>query len=86
MIEMDIASVVQRTAMGTTMLAGAGARRGDGTWYRVRRHGRDHALRGRGLPQAALSFGSTGTRPGKVHGSPATLTECRRPDGTRVAA
>ncbi|MGE5288853.1 MAG: DoxX family protein [Micromonosporaceae bacterium] len=59
MIEVDIASVILRVAIGVTMLA----------------HGWNHAFGGGRLPGTARWFESIGIRPGRVHALIATLTE-----------
>jgi putative oxidoreductase len=58
-IDIDIASVVLRVAIGITMLA----------------HGWNHAFGGGRLPGTARWFESIGMRPGRVHAVLATLTE-----------
>jgi putative oxidoreductase len=59
MIDVDIASVVLRVAIGVTMLA----------------HGWNHAFGGGRLPGTARWFESIGIRPGRVHALLATATE-----------
>lgn len=59
MTDIDIASVVLRIAIGSTMLA----------------HGWNHAFGGGRLPGTARWFESIGLRPGKVHALLATATE-----------
>jgi putative oxidoreductase len=59
MIDVDIASVVLRLAVGITMLA----------------HGYNHAFGGGKLPGTARWFESIGIRPGRVHALLATATE-----------
>ena len=59
MIQIDVASIVLRVAIGITMLA----------------HGWNHAFGGGRLPGTARWFESIGIRPGRVHALLATLTE-----------
>jgi putative oxidoreductase len=58
-IEVDIAALVLRVAIGCTMIA----------------HGWNHAFGGGRLPGTARWFESIGVRPGRVHAMVATLTE-----------
>jgi putative oxidoreductase len=59
MIQIDVASIVLRVAIGITMLA----------------HGWNHAFGGGRLPGTARWFESIGIRPGRVHAFLATVTE-----------
>jgi putative oxidoreductase len=59
MIDLDVASLALRVAIGITMLA----------------HGYNHAFGGGKLPGTARWFESIGIRPGRVHALMATVTE-----------
>lgn len=59
MTDVDIASVILRLAIGSTMLA----------------HGWNHAFGGGKLPGTARWFESIGIRPGRLHATFATVTE-----------